>query len=51
MTKWGGSSMAVQEKPVQEVETLEFYGGVPILLVPFAVMFVGILWLGLSGAA
>ena len=47
----GGSSMAVQEKPVQEVETLEFYGGVPILLVPFAVMFVGILWLGLSGAA
>ena len=43
--------MAVQEKPVQEVETLEFYGGVPILLVPFAVMFVGILWLGLSGAA
>lgn len=32
-------------------ESLEFYGGVPMLLVPFAVMFVGILWLGLSGAA
>ncbi|APC49578.1 hypothetical protein BME96_15865 [Virgibacillus halodenitrificans] len=32
-------------------EKLEFYGGVPILLVPFAVMFVGILWLGMTGAA
>lgn len=32
-------------------ESLQFYGGVPVLLVPFAVMFVGILWLGISGAA
>ncbi|GGB57887.1 sodium:proton antiporter [Lentibacillus populi] len=30
---------------------LEFYGGVPILLVPFTVMFIGILWLGFTGAA
>lgn len=32
-------------------ETLQFYGGVPVLLVPFAAMFVGILWLGFTGAA
>lgn len=32
-------------------ESLQFYGGVPMLLVPFAVMFLGILWLGISGAA
>ncbi|WP_174614638.1 Na+/H+ antiporter NhaC family protein [Virgibacillus ihumii] len=32
-------------------EKLEFYGGTPILLVPFAVMFIGILWLGFTGAA
>lgn len=32
-------------------EKLEFYGGVPVLLVPFAAMFIGILWLGLTGAA
>lgn len=35
----------------EQKESLQFYCGVPMLLVPFAVMFVGILWLGLSGAA
>lgn len=30
---------------------LEFYGGVPALLIPFAVMLAGILWLGFTGAA
>jgi Na+/H+ antiporter NhaC len=32
-------------------QKLEFYGGVPVLLVPFCAMFIGILWLGFSGAA
>lgn len=30
---------------------LEFYGGVPALFIPFAVMLAGILWLGFSGLA
>ncbi|XQY91593.1 Na+/H+ antiporter NhaC family protein [Metabacillus sp. HB246100] len=36
---------------LEKREKLEFYGGVPILLVPFAAMFIGILWLGFTGAA
>jgi Na+/H+ antiporter NhaC len=32
-------------------EKLEFYGGVPVLLIPFFVMIIGILWLGFSGLA
>lgn len=32
-------------------EKLEFYGGVPVLLIPFLVMIIGILWLGFSGLA
>lgn len=32
-------------------QKLEFYGGVPVLLVPFGAMFIGILWLGFSGSA
>ena len=43
--------MSRQEGLRQEEEKLEFYGGIPVLLVPFAVMFIGILWLGISGAA
>lgn len=35
----------------EQKEPLQFYGGTPALLIPFAVMFIGILWLGLSGAA
>ncbi|KGX91870.1 Na+/H+ antiporter NhaC family protein [Pontibacillus marinus] len=38
-------------KTNEKEEKLEFYGGVPILLVPFAAMFIGILWLGFTGAA
>lgn len=30
---------------------LEFYGGVPALFIPFAVMLAGILWLGFTGLA
>jgi Na+/H+ antiporter NhaC len=33
------------------VQKLEFYGGVPVLLVPFFVMIAGILWLGVTGMA
>lgn len=43
--------MGDQNKTIEQKETLQFYGGVPVLLVPFAVMFIGILWLGISGAA
>lgn len=32
-------------------QTLQFYGGVPALLIPFGVMLAGILWLGFTGAA
>ncbi|RXT08022.1 Na+/H+ antiporter NhaC family protein [Ammoniphilus sp. CFH 90114] len=32
-------------------QILEFYGGVPVLLIPFCAMFIGILWLGVNGAA
>ncbi|MFD1707355.1 Na+/H+ antiporter NhaC family protein [Siminovitchia sediminis] len=41
--------MALTDSKVES--KLEFYGGVPVLLVPFGVMFVGILWLGVTGAA
>ncbi|MGG0717150.1 Na+/H+ antiporter NhaC family protein [Robertmurraya massiliosenegalensis] len=34
-----------------KVQKLEFYGGVPVLLVPFFVMIAGILWLGVTGMA
>lgn len=34
-----------------EQARLEFYGGVPVLLVPFMVMIAGILWLGFNGMA
>ncbi|WP_408011093.1 Na+/H+ antiporter NhaC family protein [Pseudalkalibacillus sp. A8] len=39
----------MSEKTVSK--NLEFYGGTPVLLVPFSVMFIGILWLGLNGTA
>lgn len=43
--------MGNQHKTIEQKESLQFYGGVPVLLIPFAVMFIGILWLGISGAA
>lgn len=39
----------MSEKAVNK--KLEFYGGTPVLLVPFSVMFIGILWLGFNGTA
>lgn len=41
----------MSNKQEMKTEKLEFYGGVPVLLVPFGVMFTGILWLGITGAA
>lgn len=35
----------------RSAQTLQFYGGVPALLIPFGVMLAGILWLGFTGAA
>ncbi|MGN7385359.1 Na+/H+ antiporter NhaC family protein [Sporosarcina sp. SAFN-015] len=43
--------MGNQHSTLEQKESLKFYGGVPVLLIPFAVMFIGILWLGISGAA